>query len=83
MVRELKGFGANVEVYDPLADKTEVKEEYGIDLIITPDKKYHAIILAVRHTPFHSLDLSGLKKEKAVVFDIKSFFNKKDITARL
>ncbi|TRX50963.1 nucleotide sugar dehydrogenase [Fulvivirga sp. M361] len=83
VVNELEGFGINVDVYDPLADKVEVHVEYGLELIDEPKKEYQAIILAVRHTSFLNLDLPGLTNEKTVIFDIKSFFNKEDITARL
>ena len=33
VINELKDFGCNVDVYDPWADKGEVRIEYGLDLV--------------------------------------------------
>ena len=80
---ELKQFGLNVEVFDPHANKDEVKSNYNITL--TSDLgKYDTIILAVSHDYFRSLKIDKLKNNnKAVVYDIKSFFEKENIDARL
>lgn len=83
VIKELSSFGINIEVYDPNADKKEVKREYGIDLIDVPKGPYESIILAVRHKAFEVLDLNKLKNEKSVVFDLKAFLPKDQITARL
>lgn len=81
---ELKSFGMEVDVYDPHADKTEVKTEYGIELIQTLDKQYEAIILAVSHTEFASIDFNRIKKnEGAIIFDTKAFLPKEIIDGRL
>ncbi|MBR9861700.1 nucleotide sugar dehydrogenase [bacterium] len=81
--RELEEFGINVEVYDPWASKSEVKEEYGLDLIDTPEGKYEGIILAVSHTEFETLNLDSISQENTVVFDVKSFYPIDKVTARL
>ncbi|MEM8569012.1 MAG: nucleotide sugar dehydrogenase [Bacteroidota bacterium] len=83
VVRELEGFGINVEVYDPNADRNEVKLEYGIDLINEPQNHYEAIILAVAHKNFGQIDLNPLKKDSTVVFDLKAFWPQEHVTARL
>ena len=85
IIRELEGFGAQVEVYDPEADREEVKEEYGIDLKNKPDgeKKYNAIVLAVGHENFKSLSIDDIKDDKTVVYDIKGFFEKEKVDSRL
>lgn len=83
VIRELETFGVNVEVYDPQADGAEVKHEYGFELISTPAKKYHAVVLAVSHDEFRELDLEQLKHPNAVVYDVKGFYSKEKITARL
>ncbi|MEM9297077.1 MAG: nucleotide sugar dehydrogenase [Bacteroidota bacterium] len=83
VVRELEGFGINVEVHDPNADQNEVKEEYGIDLIREPQNQYEAIILAVAHKNFSQIDLNPLKINSTVVFDLKAFWPQEYVTARL
>ena len=81
---ELDKLGLQVDVYDPLADGEEVLQEYGIDLIPHLEDKYQAIVLAVSHHDFLSLDLQSLKaSEQTIVFDTKSFFNKVEVNGRL
>jgi UDP-N-acetyl-D-glucosamine/UDP-N-acetyl-D-galactosamine dehydrogenase len=83
VISELKSFVANVDVYDPQADAEEVKHEYRLDLVKSLSKKYHAIVLAVSHKEFASLDLSTCKHKNAVVFDVKGVLDKTMITGRL
>src|SRR5688572_3630116 len=83
VIRELQSFGTNVEVYDPQADADQVKHEYGLSLITTPTKKYHAIVLAVSHDEFKTLDWGKIKDSKTVVFDVKGHLDKSISTARL
>lgn len=83
VIREFQDFGADVEVYDPWADAAEVKHEYNLDLIKEPAGNYDAIVLAVSHKEFDSLDFENLKHEKTVIYDIKGKFDKSKVTARL
>jgi len=83
VIKEFQDFGANVEVYDPWADTAEVKHEYNLDLISSPSEKYDAIVLAVSHKEFDSLDFENLKHDKTVIYDIKGKFDKSKVTARL
>jgi len=83
VIKEFQDFGANVEVYDPWADAEEVKHEYNLDLISSPSEKYDAIVLAVSHKQFDSLDFENLKHDKTVIYDIKGKFDKSKVTARL
>ncbi|WP_375562458.1 nucleotide sugar dehydrogenase [Bernardetia sp. OM2101] len=83
VIREFQDFGANVEVYDPWADAAEVKHEYTLDLIKKPSEKYDAIVLAVSHKEFDSLNFDTIKHEKTVIYDIKGKFDKSKVTARL
>lgn len=69
VVKELKEFGCNVDVYDPWADKNEVLREYNLNLIENLNlNNYDAVVLAVAHDEFKNLDFSNLN---AVTFDIK------------
>jgi UDP-N-acetyl-D-glucosamine/UDP-N-acetyl-D-galactosamine dehydrogenase len=83
VIRELKSFGTAVDIYDPQADAAEFCHEYGLSLIPRLEKKYHAIILAVSHDEFATLDIKGLQEPNAVVYDVKGFLDKSLITARL
>jgi len=80
---ELKDFGLLVDVYDPNANSKEVKHEYGITLT---DKlnKYSAIILAVSHEEFLTLNFKELKSSsKSIIYDIKSVLDRKLVDGRL
>jgi UDP-N-acetyl-D-galactosamine dehydrogenase len=82
--RELKQFNMNVDVYDPHADKHEVKEEYGIDLVETISNKYDAIILAVSHKEFRTLNMRAIcASSDSIIYDIKSFLDRSIVDARL
>src|SRR6185369_1232474 len=83
VVRELISFGTQVDIYDPNARVDEVKHEYNLDLIKEISKKYHAVILAVSHKEFSSLNWDSLKEPSAIVYDVKGFLDKSLITARL
>jgi UDP-N-acetyl-D-galactosamine dehydrogenase len=83
VIRELQSFGTNVEVYDPQADAAEVNHEYGLKLIESPSKKYHAIVLAVSHDEFKNIDWDKIKDAKTVIYDVKGHLSKSLATARL
>lgn len=81
--KELKQFGLDVSVYDPLASKNDVKKVYDIELCDKLDK-YDAIVLVVSHNEFLTLDITKLKKTSAsVIFDIKAVLDKSIVDARL
>ena len=81
--QELKEFGVELDVYDPWANKQEVHEEYGVDLIEILSGKYDGILLAVSHDEYKSLNLESFKNINAVIFDIKGVLDKDSVDARL
>jgi len=83
VIRELESFGTSIDVYDPQADVKEVEHEYNLTLVSKPNKKYHAVVLAVSHDEFRTLDLKSLCHDKAVIYDVKGFYDKTNVTARL
>ncbi len=83
VINELLTFGAKVDVYDPHADAAEVKHEYNLTLTTDLSQKYHAVVLAVSHKEFASIELEKLKEKNAIVYDIKGFLPKPSVTARL
>ncbi|GIU00542.1 UDP-glucose/GDP-mannose dehydrogenase [Sulfurovum sp. TSL6] len=79
VIKELQEFGTDVEVYDPWADPAEVKREYGIDLLKSPDSGYDVVVLAVAHDKFNGLDIDKLKHgNNTVIYDIKSKLEESD-----
>ena len=74
LVTALKDFDTNITIYDPWADIDEVKNEYGLDTVVTtPKNSFDAIVLAVSHDEFGDLNFDVLKNKKAIVYDIKNF----------
>jgi len=72
VVKELEQFGCMVDIYDPWANAGDVKHEYGRDIVSSYEMTdYSAIVLAVAHNEFKSLDFS-LRNDKTVLYDIKS-----------
>ncbi|WP_419258490.1 nucleotide sugar dehydrogenase [Campylobacter fetus] len=57
VIKELKEFGCNVDVYDPWADANDVKKEYGVELLESLNLSGHdCVILAVAHKEFAKID---------------------------
>ena len=86
IIREFEAYHVNVDVYDPWASKQEVKHEYNLDLMTSTDElrdNYDAIILAVSHNEFLELDITSLKSDIGVIFDVKSLLPKQIVDARL
>jgi len=82
VIKELKEFNCNISAYDPWANKQDVKQIYGLDLVENLDfKQYQAIILAVAHNEFKALKFEN--NDEQVVFDIKSILEPTYIDGRL
>jgi len=83
--RELCEFGLNVDIYDPWASVEEVKQEYGVDIIDKVDdkKKYDAVLLAVAHDEFKTIDFEKYYKAGSVVFDAKAVIDRRWVDGRL
>jgi UDP-N-acetyl-D-galactosamine dehydrogenase len=81
--RELSDFGMEVDVFDPWANKAEVKKEHGIDLVAELGANYDAIVLTVAHQEFLNLPYASLKAENGIIFDIKSVLDRTLVDARL
>lgn len=80
---ELKEYGVQVLVHDPLANSSEVKEEYGFDLVNSELlKDLDALIVAVSHQAFlekNIIEYIKMLKPKGVFVDIKSVFNPQEV----
>ncbi|MEK6485904.1 nucleotide sugar dehydrogenase [Myroides odoratimimus] len=72
VIAALEDYGVKVTTYDPWANPTEVMHEYGVvSSLEVPKNKYDAVVLGVAHKELLALDLNSLKKEVAVVYDVK------------
>ncbi len=72
VIKNLKEYGTNVTIYDPLANPEEVKHEYGLTTVKEiPGEKYEAVVLAVAHKEFLEMNLDQLKNGNTVVYDVK------------
>jgi len=87
IVRELDGYGARVEVWDPWIDAAEARTEYGLELIGSPSPgAYDAIVLAVAHKQFVDLGADAIRafgKAGLVLFDVKSVLPREAAELRL
>lgn len=73
---EISKMGFNVQVYDPVANKKEVKNEYNIEMVNNL-KNYNCIIYCVNHKEFSDLDINNLKKSKdSIIYDVTGSLNK-------
>jgi len=72
VIEALKDYGVKVEIYDPWANPTEVKNEYGLEVYNeVPDQRYDAVVLGVAHHEFLRQDIDSLKNDAAIVYDVK------------
>jgi len=87
IVRELEGFHARVDVYDPWADPEETHHEYGITPIASPAPgSYDAVILAVAHRQFKEMGIDAIRalgKPEHVLFDVKGLLPAARVDGRL
>ena len=80
--KELKEFGLQVEVYDPLANAYEVHKEYGIELIHELDlNDYEVVLLAVAHDDFKDVQIKTTPDK--VVYDLKGILPRQNVDKRL
>src|SRR5215467_7367222 len=87
VVRELGSHGARVDIYDPWADASECRHEYGLKLLRTlKPHQYDVAIIAVAHRQFRELGAAGVRrlcKKNHVVYDIKHVFAAGEVDGRL
>jgi UDP-N-acetyl-D-galactosamine dehydrogenase len=81
----LREYNIEVDVYDPWANPSEVKHEYGIRTITEyPEGNgYEAIILADAYNEFMKIDLLEHKELGCIIYDVKGALSKDLIDARL
>ncbi|KEZ93107.1 nucleotide sugar dehydrogenase [Nonlabens ulvanivorans] len=78
VVSNLKEFGINVTIFDPLANPDEVEHEYGVrNLRELGDQKFDSVVLAVSHKEFLELDLKSISADKVAIYDVKGVLGDK------
>ncbi|MBP9743158.1 MAG: nucleotide sugar dehydrogenase [Burkholderiales bacterium] len=86
IIKELEDYNVEVRVHDPVADKTEALDEYGINLVTWEElPRTDLLIVAVAHLEYKDMDLSKLlaiANVGAVIFDVKSILPKEEILAQ-
>lgn len=84
IVRELKDFGINVVVWDPVADAHEAKEGYGLEMLgdWRSLERLDAVVAAVAHHQVRDIDLAvlaGIAGKEIPFMDVKSVFARKSL----
>jgi UDP-N-acetyl-D-galactosamine dehydrogenase len=78
VVHELRSFGVNVFVHDPVADAGECEHEYGVRLSQWADlPKANAIVAAVSHKEYAAMGVPRISERLVrggVFADVKSFY---------
>lgn len=78
VIKNLKEYGVNITIYDPLANPSEVKHEYGLETTKDlPKQKFDSIVLAVAHKEFLDLEFNELKSQNSAVYDVKGVLGDK------
>ena len=85
VINELKSFGIDICVHDPLAAPQEARHEYGVELSSWEDlPRADAIVMAVAHREFLHRPLSDYLsklKENSCFIDVKAQFDKSELEA--
>jgi UDP-N-acetyl-D-galactosamine dehydrogenase len=89
IVRELREYGIEVLVHDPVASVEESRAEYGVELCALKQVgAVDAVIVAVAHQQFQTLGAAGLKalccngNGLGVVIDVKEIFSRAEVEAK-
>ena len=81
IVHELKDYGVDVLIHDPLADPQEAKDHYGLEMVSMETLKgADAAVVAVLHKDYEAMGLEGVaalcSNGDPIVVDVKSAFDK-------
>ena len=89
IIQELREYGVQVLVHDPIADSEEAVAEYGIHLQQWEDlKNVDGLIVAVAHRAYAEMSLQELLKplrnqQEGVLIDVKSLLDRAKISPSL
>lgn len=77
VVRELMKYSINVHLTDPHASPNEVAHEYNLSMVENISSDYDAVLVAVSHEEYKSLDEAYFKNimgENPILFDLKGIY---------
>jgi len=80
LYKELKSYSIHIDVSDPHAKNEELLNEYNFQLTPTINNTYDAVIIAVNHQEYVTLDenyFTSICNENAVIVDIKNMYRDK------
>ena len=87
VINKLKKLNCKLDLYDPWADKFEIKKNYNnYPILKFNKKKYDLVIIAVGHEMFKNLGIKFIRrlcKKNHIIFDLKSLFSKEEDIIRL
>ena len=73
VITALKGYGVNLTIFDPWANKDEVKKEYQLESTQEkPSGSFDAVVLTVAHKEFLNLDFDSITNKKHIIYDVKN-----------
>ena len=73
VITALKGYGVNMTIFDPWANKDEVKKEYQLESTQEkPSGSFDAVVLTVAHKEFLNLDFDSITNKKHIIYDVKN-----------
>lgn len=74
LYKELLGYKLTVDIHDPMADSSEIKNTYGIDLITETKSMYEVIIFAVSHQSYEKetwAEWQQYLRADGIIYDVK------------
>lgn len=87
MVKALKEYDLDLDIYDPWVSPQEVEHEYGFAPLLTLEQhQYDAIVIAVAHDQFKQMsvnDFEKLGKAQHVLYDLKYILDQEYSDIRL
>jgi len=87
LIRELRKYGAEVDVHDPWVDAAECRHEYGIRPVRSLSRaRYDVAVMAVGHREFRELGAPAIRalcRKNHVLYDVKHVFRASEVDGRL
>lgn len=81
IINELKSYGIEPIIVDPIVDKEEAKKEYDLNVKEKLEEKVDVLVFSVAHDEFKKYKFNDIdklfKEETKLLFDLKGIFDKK------